>query len=438
MKEFAPAIAKARLLIERYPEAELPIRRGAWAVVANASLDSADYPEAERAFAEVLELTPAEDASRQAVVDDLAASIYKQGEQANAAGDARAAAGHFLRIAEAAPTSKIRPLAEYDASAALIQLGELGNAAGVLESLRTEHPEHELQRDATKQLAYVYRREGNPVRAAEEYERVAKEAQSPEEQREALLVAGEMYEGAKAADRALALYLGYVSRFAEPLETAVETRFKIAALQKAKGDDASYREQLREIVKADASAGGGRTARVRFLAAQSALVLSDEAYRRFGEVALVQPFEKNLLEKKRRMDAALGVFEGLVDYEVAGVEGVGAPLGSRSRAAPGVRGRARRGDLPVRGEGDRAPPEEPGAARGPDLQRVDGEEPGRARAARARSLREVRGEQRLDHVARTLRLRVAGSGRARRRSERCARSVASRSRCSSPAAPRRR
>jgi TolA-binding protein len=319
MKEFAPAIAKARLLIERYPQAELPIRRGAWAVIANASLDSADYPEAERAFAEVLELTPAEDASRQEVVDDLASAIYKQGEQANAAGDARAAAGHFLRVAQAAPTSKVRPLAEYDASAALIKLGELGNAAGVLESLRTEHPEHELHRDATKQLAYVYKQEGNPVRAAEEYERVAKEAREPEERREALLVAGELYEGAKATDRALALYLGYVSQFPEPLETAVETRFKIAGIQKAKGDDASYRAELREIVKADASAGGGRTARIRFLAAQSALVLTDEVYRRFGQVALVQPFEKNLLEKKRRMDAALDAFEGLVDYEVADV-----------------------------------------------------------------------------------------------------------------------
>ena len=45
----------------------------------------------------MLELTPADDASRQAVVDDLAAAIYKQGEQANAAGDYRAAADHFLR-----------------------------------------------------------------------------------------------------------------------------------------------------------------------------------------------------------------------------------------------------------------------------------------------------------------------------------------------------
>lgn len=319
MKEFAPAIATARRLIDDYPEAELPIRRSAWAVVANSSLDIADYPQAEQAYARVLEMTPADAEARQTVVENLAAAIYKQGEQANAAGNPRSAADHFLRIAQAAPTSKIRPLAEYDASAALIRLEDWAGAAGVLESFRQTHPEHELQRDATKQMAFVYRKEGEVSRAAGEYERVAAEATDPEARREALLLAGELYESGKVTDRALAVYLEYVSQFAEPVEAAVETRFKIAAMQKAKGDDASYRDQLREIVKTDAAAGGDRTARIRYLAAQSALVLSEDFYRRFDEVKLVQPFEQNLMEKKRRMDAALDAFGGLVDYEVAEV-----------------------------------------------------------------------------------------------------------------------
>ena len=319
MKEYAPAIATAHKLIDGYPQAGAPIQRSAWAVVANASLDTSDYPQAEQAYARVLELTPADDASRQAVVDDLAAAIYKQGEQASAAGDNQAAAKHFLRIAQAAPTSKIRPAAEYDASAALIKLQDWAGAAQVLESFQKEHPEHELQRDATKQLAFVYRQEGNTSRAAEEYERVAAEAKEPEARREALLLAGELYENAKVVDRALAVYLGYVSQFPEPLEAAVETRFKIAGMQKVKGDEASYRDQLRKIVNLDASAGRGRTARIRYLGAQSALVLSEDFYRRFDEVKLVQPFEKNLKEKKRRMDAALDAFGRLVDYEVADV-----------------------------------------------------------------------------------------------------------------------
>ncbi len=319
MKDYAAAIATARKLIDGYPQAELEIRRNAWGVVANASLDTADYAQAEQAYGRVLELTSADDPKRQAVVDDLAASIYKQGEQANAAGNFRAAADSFLRVAQAAPTSKIRPLAEYDASAALIHLSDWTGAAQVLESFQKEHPEHELHGGATKQLAFVYKQEGNPARAADEYVRVAAQAKEPDARREALLVAGDLYESAKVTDRALTVYLDYVSQFPEPLETAVETRFKIAGIHKKKGDDKSYRGELREIVKLDRAAGAGRTARIRFLAAQSALVLTDEYWRRFDEVRLVQPFEKNLKEKKRRMDAALEAYGRLVDYEVASV-----------------------------------------------------------------------------------------------------------------------
>ena len=60
----------------------------------------------------MLELTDADDETRAAIVDGLAASIYKQGEQANLLEDYRAAAGHFLRIKDAAPTSSIRTSAE--------------------------------------------------------------------------------------------------------------------------------------------------------------------------------------------------------------------------------------------------------------------------------------------------------------------------------------
>jgi len=75
----------------------------------------AKYPQAEHAYTQVLAVTPQGDESRAALVDNLAASIYKQGELANDAKDYRAAADHFLRIRTAAPTSSIRATAEYDA-----------------------------------------------------------------------------------------------------------------------------------------------------------------------------------------------------------------------------------------------------------------------------------------------------------------------------------
>ncbi|HEY5656790.1 MAG TPA: outer membrane protein assembly factor BamD, partial [Myxococcota bacterium] len=319
MKEFERAIANGHKLIDAYPDAQPAIRRSAWTVVAHACLDTADYVHAEEAYGRVLEMTDEADESRQSVVDNLAAAIYKQGEQANLAGDHRAAADHFLRISQAAPTSEVRAAAEYDAGAALILLEDWTAAVAVLDSFRQSHPEHELNREATKQIASIYRDQGDLARAAGEYERVAAEAEDPELRREALLLAGGLFQDADVTDRALAVYLRYVEQFPEPLELALETRFKIAGIHEKSGDEAGHREQLRHIVALDAATGAERTPRIRFLAARSALVLTEDLYDRFAEVQLIQPFEEHLQEKQRRMDEALAAFNALVDYEVGEV-----------------------------------------------------------------------------------------------------------------------
>jgi outer membrane protein assembly factor BamD (BamD/ComL family) len=319
MHDFAPAAAAARTLLERYPLAATPLLTSAWTVVAHSSLELADYPAAEHGYTQVLSLTSPEDASRQTLVDNLAASIYKQGEQANQAGDYSAAAGHFLRIKDAAPSSAIRPAAEYDAAAALMQLEDWTAAATVLDEFRSAFPGHELEREATKQLAFVYREGGRLGLAAGEYERVAAESEDPELRREALLAAGDLHEQASNTDSALAVYERYVAEFPQPVEVAVETRNKIAGMYEAKGDQARHRAELEAIVAADAAAGAERTDRTRYLAAQAALGLAEPLYASFAEVRLVQPFEQNLARKRELMDTALREFEKLIDYEVGEV-----------------------------------------------------------------------------------------------------------------------
>ena len=316
MRRYEQAIEQGKRLVADWPESDAKVRRAAFAVVGHASFDLELFPEAESAYATVLEMTPPEDESRQEVVETLAASIYKQGEAANAAGEYRVAADHFLRIAAAAPGSEIRPVAEYDAGAALIRLEDWVAAAEVLEAFRKDHPDHELQREATRQIARVYRERGELARAAEEYERVAREAESRDLRREAELLAGELYEEAGLPDRALALYLAHVKAFPKPLEGAVELRFKISELYQKKGDEKARRDQLQRIVDSDRRAGAERTDRVRFLAAVSALALTQPLYDRFVAVELVQPFEKSLKKKQKRLEKALAGFEALVDYEV--------------------------------------------------------------------------------------------------------------------------
>ena len=319
IQDYREAIAAAQRVIDTYPDAEVAIRRSAWIIVAHGSFDLAEYPQAEQAYAQVLAVTPEEDESRAGFVDNLAASIYKQGELANDAQDYRAAADHFLRIRSATPTSTIRATAEYDAGAALVALKDWTAAAGVLETFRGTYPEHELQQEATKLIAYAYRENGQLSRAAGEYERIASQSEDPALRSEALLAAADLYEQSNARERALDVYERYVSEFPQPVETALETRVKIAEIHKAAYDESLYRQELAEIVRIDANAGPERTDRTRTLAARSALVLAEQVYREFVAVKLRQPFEISLQEKKQRMDLAIETMDGLLEYEIADV-----------------------------------------------------------------------------------------------------------------------
>jgi tetratricopeptide (TPR) repeat protein len=318
LKDHGAAVDAAQRVVDDYPGAEVAVSRAAWIVVAHGSFDLDDYSRAEHAYTRVLAVTPEGDEARAAFVDNLAASIYKQGELANAAQDHRAAADHFLRIRTAAPGSAIRAAAEYDAGAALIQLQDWAAAVEVLDAFRRTFPDHELRLEASKQIAHAYRENGQPSRAADEYDRLAAAAGDPALRREALLAAGGLYEQAMARDRALDVYTRYVDEFPEPVETALETRFKIAEMYKA-ADEPRYHQELQHIVRIDADAGPARTARTRTLAARSALVLTEQLYREFLAVKLRQPFEASLQHKQERMEGIIDAVGRLVEYEIAGV-----------------------------------------------------------------------------------------------------------------------
>jgi tetratricopeptide (TPR) repeat protein len=319
MKDYRAAVTSAQRVIDKYPGAEMPIKRSAWIVVAHGSFELADYPQAEKAYTQVLTVTPESDESHAKFVDNLAASIYKQGEIARNAQDYRAAANHFLRIRTAAPTSTIRPTAEYDAGAALIELKDWKAAAGVLEAFRSTYPKHKMAGESTRLIARAYRESGELSHAAGEYERLASESTDETVRRESLLVAGDLYQQSNANDKALDAYGRYVTEFPKPLEAVVETHFKMAEIHKGAHNDPLYQKELAEIVRIDGAAGPERTGRTRTLAARSALVLAEQLYQAFVAVKLRQPFEASLKDKKQRMDDTIKAMTGLVDYQIADV-----------------------------------------------------------------------------------------------------------------------
>jgi tetratricopeptide (TPR) repeat protein/LysM repeat protein len=315
MQAYEQALAAASKLIASFPATDQNVLRSAWLVVGHASYELQGYSEAEQAYVKVLALLPKDNKSRASLVDNLAAAIYKQGEAANAVEDYRLAAEHLLRVGRMAPTSKIRPTAEYDAATALIQLKDWGAAATVLTGFRNTFSDHELQPEVTKKIAFVYRQDGKAAQAAAEYERIEAESDDDEIRREALQVAAELYIEAGNKAIALQVYRRYVDNFPRPVEVNLETRNKITEFLKAEKDQKGYLEQLRQIVAIDAAAGAERTERTRYLAAKAALVLAENTYERFLAIKLVKPLEENLQKKKSMMKESIKRFNRLIEYE---------------------------------------------------------------------------------------------------------------------------
>jgi tetratricopeptide (TPR) repeat protein len=315
-KDHALAVASTRKFIAAFPDAEQPLRRNAWVTLAHSSFELGQYRDAEEAYVRSLPLVAESDKAHANLVENLAASIYKQGEEAGRQGDHRTAAQHFLRVAQAAPTSIIRPNADYDGAAALIELKDWDGAARVLKDFRSRYPGHKLQPEVTKKAAHVYREAGQIALAAAEYERIGAESSDAEVRSAALQLAGELYAQAGDSDKALAIYRHYIASFPKPVDVAVETRFKIAGLLKARNDTAAYEAELKAIVSADAASGKDRTDRTRYLAASSLVVLTQPLFEQYAQIKLVEPFDKNLAKKKTALKQVKDGLEAILRYEI--------------------------------------------------------------------------------------------------------------------------
>ncbi len=304
----AAAVAKRALATKGATPAE---RRTAWIVVAHTAFESKVWTDAEMAYGQAVALTPEGSAGRSELVERLAASVYQQGDAARNAGNAREAVAAFERVATLAPASAVRATAQFDAAAALIGLSDWDGATRLLEDFRRRFANHPLQGEVDQKLAAAYLAQGRWAAAAGELERVAAKAE-PDVARAALWQAVELYDKANDAGTAKA-YERYLARYPQPLDNAVQARWRLAKLSSG---TASTR-WLQEVVKSDATGGSARTDRTRGLAAQAALALTQPQFEAYRKIALVEPLARQLKAKKAKMEEVLKAYAAVTDYGVA-------------------------------------------------------------------------------------------------------------------------
>ena len=316
------AVTVAQRVLDHAPPPNPDQRRVVQGVLGDSYFAQKDYPKAETAYADLLKLTPESDPFRAQVVEQLAASIYKQAEAARSAGDLAAAAKGFLRVGQVTPQASIRNTADYDAAAALIGLQQWGNAAVVLEGLRNRNSGSAwaLETDVDKKLALIYVKDDKPVDAAAAYRRIAaRVTEAPEVRRDAGWQAAKLFDDAKRPADAIKAYEFYVGAFPSPLEPATEARRRLADLYRAKPDPYRYVFWLRELVAADEAAGRERTERTRFLAAQAALDVGRIDAQDAARIRLSLPVERSLPMRKDAVEAAIQSLEKAAAYGYAEV-----------------------------------------------------------------------------------------------------------------------
>ena len=319
LNDYQRAREVAQQVVNRVPAVDSSLQRTAWTVIAHSNFELADYQAAETAYVRLSALVPADDKEHGQIVERIASSIYKQGEQARDAGDYAAAVEHFLRVGKAAPTSPIRATAEYDAAAALIQMGDWSRATQVLEDFRRNFPNNKLAGDVTAKLAVAYVQTGNKAQAAGEFERIADGEGPADERREALWRAAGLYADSGQTAQAATAYKRFVERYPHPVPQAVEARQKLVDIADSAGNQADRTHWLQELVAADAGAGAERNDRTRYLAAKAQLRLAEPARDAFLGTKLVVPLDKSLKTKKARMEQALAAYGKAADYGVAEV-----------------------------------------------------------------------------------------------------------------------
>jgi len=320
LKDYERTIEVAQLVLARQPPVNAKRLRVASTLLAHSLFDRARYQESEAAYLRVQALLPPGDSERSAIVERIAASIYKQAEAKQAGGNAEGAVTDFLRVVALAPTSTVRVNAEFDAATILVTLGQWERAIPVLQGFRLAHPTSTLNPEVTRKLAVAYQETGRGAAAAEEFERIAANRDEPADvRRTALWQAAELFQKAGASSRAASAYASYVAQFPLPLDAAMDARQYLADAALKASDYNTRGKWLDEIIRADATAGAARTDRSRYLAARATLVNVEPAVVTFKSVKLVAPLAKSLKAKKAAMDKVLALYGKALDYQVAEV-----------------------------------------------------------------------------------------------------------------------
>jgi TolA-binding protein len=304
-KYYEQALATANLAWKSEGNLSARHRYGASLVRSHSSFYLEQFVEAEAAITEALSYKKIKPRARQDLREKLAASVYKQGEMAKAAGDNVLAVKNWLRIATLVPESDIKVSAEFDAATLLMAEEKYEQAVPVLLDFRKIYPKHRLVKDIPSKLIVAYESQGNWRDAAFELQKIWQQSGDKNQQRIALFQSAEYFEKAKDLDNALVMYKRYAHDYKRPFNPAIEAHHKLDEIYLAQGDDTKRLFWMNKIVWLHLGAKSDKTDRSKYLAAKASYELAENERIKYEKIKITLPLNISITKKNKRMKAAL-------------------------------------------------------------------------------------------------------------------------------------
>lgn len=261
------------------------------------------------------------------VNENLAASLYRQGESLQKAGDTEGARQFYLQVVERLPDTQVAEVAMYDAAMRSIDLALWFESAALLQGYRERYPEKSAEREVSRKLVYVHQQNQNYAAAADEL--VALQGGlTGEDARKAQFQAVELYQQAGFSDRAARAAEDYIRLYPQPFEPWIAMHQTRIELAQAAGDAGQTRKLQAALVEAEKSGGSARTTESRTLAAAASWELAQPAIEEYQNMDLRLPLNKSLTRKSAALKDLMNRLSdvhgyGVTDYVTASTHAMG-------------------------------------------------------------------------------------------------------------------
>ncbi|TNF00366.1 MAG: outer membrane protein assembly factor BamD, partial [Gammaproteobacteria bacterium] len=291
------------------PRATPSTRYSAWVVTGRGRQQLGEFGLAERAWKHALDLTadpavPDEIAGTDDTVrSQLATAIYRQGENAAAAGNAAAAVAHFRRVGPVVPGSDIAIKAQFDAGNTLLTAGEYALAIPELEAFRRDYPSDPLASEISEKLVHAFVSSDQPAAAAQELLDRAKSSSDPWPLK---LRAAGLFHEAGSIPRRNQVYAAYLDT--QPAATSAAEHIELQTLRHRLLSTVEAPDPYRQALLSQEMDSRWHSDQTLAWAARQSLILGAKAAASFATIRLGQPLAESLSAKQVALEKARKYF----------------------------------------------------------------------------------------------------------------------------------